>query len=503
MSLTSFSFFEFLLVALLVFYCVKPIQKYTLLAASIYFYFSISSITKWKLCVIIVAVGLIAYLGAIAIDKASGKLKGFFLLASVLFLAGLLVIFKYAYNVLSVLSSIFNISGNFSWIKFASIIGISYYALTAIGYLVEVYWGNMKSSKNPADVFLFVFYFPQLISGPLTKYGEMHPQFSEMKTIKYDNISMGLRRMAWGYFKKLVISERFGIIVTTVYGNYTGYSMVGIIGATLCYAVQLYTDFSGCMDIIMGTSMLFGIYLPENFKAPFFSESIQEFWQRWHITLGVWFKDYLMYPLQKSKGIQYVGKVSKQILGKKKGKKIPFYFAMVILWICIGIWHGGTGYYFIASAGIPCIYLILSDVLHPVFVRLANVFRINTECISWKWFRRIRTLLLICVCWMVVCANGTHAFIQIVKHMISTPVKYTAINNAFETFGLGVLDLGLMIIGVVLLFFSDLCIYKGKTIFEVTDEQNYLARLAIIYIEVVTILMHGLVGTSSFIYFQF
>ena len=103
----------------------------------------------------------------------------------------------------------------------------------------------------------------------------------------------------------------------------------------------------------MGASMLFGIELPENFKAPFFSETIQEFWQRWHITLGTWFKDYFMYPVQKSKPIQNVAKWSKKKFGKKAGKKVPFYVAMLMLWILIGIWHGGTGYYFIASAGIP------------------------------------------------------------------------------------------------------------------------------------------------------
>lgn len=144
-----------------------------------------------------------------------------------------------------------------------------------------------------------------------------------------------------------MISERFGIIVSAVYGSYGDYSAIGIIGATLAYAVQLYTDFFGCMDIIMGVSGLFGIRLPENFNAPFFAKSVQEFWQRWHITLGLWFKDYVMYPVQISRPVVKFGKKCRKRVGKKAGKKIPFYLSMLVLWFLIGVWHGGTGYYLV------------------------------------------------------------------------------------------------------------------------------------------------------------
>lgn len=504
MSLTSFNFFMFLVITMILFYVIRPVQKYILLIASIYFYINISSVNNTKLCLLILFVGFITYIGAIFVEKTNGIWKNLILSCSIFGLVMTLFVFKYAYNVFLVFSTLFRSPADFSWFKFSSVIGLSYYVLSAIGYIVDVYWGSYKAEKNIVDVFLFIFYFPQLVSGPLTRFGGgVSFQIVEHKKFDANYVLLGLRRMAFGYFKKLVISERFSMVVATIYGNYTEYSLVGIVGATLCYAIQLYTDFSGCMDIVMGASLMFGVRLPENFNAPFFSETIQEFWQRWHITLGTWFKDYLMYPLQKSKGIQKVGKWSKKRLGRKLGKKIPFYISMLVLWFLIGLWHGGTGYYFIASAGIPCIFLILSDLCQPIFKKLVTKLNINTECLSWRWFRRIRTLLLICICWMVVCANGTHNFIAIVNHALTNLWNYTAFNTTVETIGLTSIDILLMAVGVVVLYLSDLCSCRGENIFKVMDKQNYLLKVALIYLEVTTILMHGMVGTSSFIYFRF
>ena len=503
MTLTSFSFFAFLLIVLAIYYIFKPFQKYILLGASIYFYISISSVNSLKLSALILYIFAVTYIGALLIDHTKGKIRGIILFACILMLVGALFLLKYAYNILNIIMSIFSMKGDISWLQFAAVIGISYYALSAIGYLVDVYWENYKASINPADVALFIFYFPQLISGPFTRFSLMDEQFNKKNRLDYDNITNGMRRMAWGYFKKLVISERFGIIVSAVYGNFESYSFIGIVGATLCYAVQLYTDFSGCMDIIMGVSMLFGIELPENFRAPFFSETIQEFWQRWHITLGTWFKDYFMYPVQKSKPIQIVAKWSKKKIGKKAGKKVPFYMAMFLLWILIGIWHGGTGYYFIASAGIPCILLILSDLCQPLFIKLIKLLRININCESWHWFRRVRTLLLICICWVVACSGGTHAALNIFQHMLTTPINYTPFITTMENFGLNTLDILLMALGVVIILLAHKFEYAGTTIMKKIDEQNFVFKILVIYAEIITILLHGMVGSSAFIYFQF
>ncbi|MDO4208010.1 MAG: hypothetical protein Q4D15_10540 [Lachnospiraceae bacterium] len=190
-------------------------------------------------------------------------------------------------------------------------------------------------------------------------------------------------------------------------------------------------------------------------------------------------------------------------MGKKTGKKIPFYLSMLLLWILIGIWHGGTGYYFIASAGIPCMLLILSDILRPFFAELVKLFRINTECVSWHWFRRIRTLFLICLCWVFVCAKGTHNAVNVFRQMFSDPWNYTEFTAAMETFGLSAADVLIMAGGLVLLYVTDSLIYKKTTIFNVMDDQNFVFKVLLIYAEIMIILFHGMVGSSSFIYFQF
>ncbi|SEQ16530.1 D-alanyl-lipoteichoic acid acyltransferase DltB, MBOAT superfamily [Lachnospiraceae bacterium NE2001] len=503
MTLTSFSFFVFLLIALVSYYIFKPIQKVVLLAASVYFYIMISSENIHIMSLLMIYMFLVTYLGAIIIEKIKVEWKSLALCVCIMVLVLTLFLLKYIYNILGIITALFSLDADFSWLYVGAVIGISYYSLSAMGYLIDVYWGSYKAERNPINVGLFIFYFPQLISGPFTRYSQMKSQFNERKFLKYENITNGLRRMTWGYFKKLVISERFGIVVSSVYGNYADYSFLGIFGATLCYAVQLYTDFSGCMDIIMGASMLFGIELPENFNAPFFAETIQEFWRRWHITLGGWFKDYVMYPLQKTNFIQGVGKKTKKAFGKKAGKKIPFYLSMSVLWFLIGIWHGGTGYFFISAGCLPCLIIILGDVLKPAFAKAVNTLRINTECDSWHWFRRLRTLFLMCLTWIVMRSNGTLNALNLYKQMFSRFGNYTDLNTIIDSFGLSVVDVLIMAIGVVLLYITDKLIYNKTTIFKEMDKQNFVLRIMLIYAEVLILFFYGMVGSSSFIYFQF
>ena len=503
MSLVSFDFIVFLIVAVILVYAIKGLQKYILLFLSIVFYFSISAVSKPKLALLTCYVVFVTYAGAILIEKSRGRIRSIMLTLTITALAAVLVVLKYAYNLCSLFMEIFRMDGDVSFLQFASVIGISYFILSAIGYLIEVFWESYQAERNVFTVALFIYYFPQVISGPVTRFQEMKVQFDERRTLEYENIMYGLRRMLWGYFKKLVISERFGIIVSAVYGSYGNYSAIGIIGATLAYAVQLYTDFSGCMDIIMGASKLFGIKLPENFNAPFFSKSVQEFWQRWHITLGLWFKDYVMYPIQISRPMIRLGKKCKKKFGKKMGKKIPFYLSMLVLWFLIGVWHGGTGYYFIASAVIPCFILIVSDLVQPSMDRLPGIGKINRDCFSWRLFQSVRTALMICVCWIFVCSNGTMAAVSVLRHMAGRPVAYTALVSAFEAFGLTVTDLMIMMIGVLVLGAADYLQYSGSSITEKLDGQNGGFRYLVICAEFFSILFYGMVGTSSFIYFQF
>lgn len=168
---------------------------------------------------------------------------------------------------------------------------------------------------------LFAGFFPQLVQGPINRYAELSKTLYSEKEFHYEQVTFGLQRILWGLFKKLVISERMAVIVNTIYGDYVTYSGLYIAVGTVCFAFQLYTDFSGAMDIALGLSEALGIRMAENFETPFFARSISEYWRRWHITLGTWMKDYIFYPVLKSDLFVAIGDAARKKLGKKRGRR--------------------------------------------------------------------------------------------------------------------------------------------------------------------------------------
>lgn len=504
MSLTSLSFFLFLLITLVLYYVLPGrLQKYALLGAGLYFYFRVITIEPYKVALVLAYIVMVTYLGALWIERTRGKAKTGVAILVIGALVGALFVLKYAFNMITLLLELFRFEGSITWLQFASLMGISYFMLSAIGYLMDVYWESYKAERNFGIVALFVLYFPQMISGPITRFPQMKEQFFVTHRPEYEDVSGGMRRMAWGYFKKLVISERFAVVVTTVFGAYSEYSGILLILASLCYLIRLYTDFSGCMDIIMGASQMFGIHLPENFNAPFLSRSIKEFWQRWHITLGNWFKDYVMYPVQISKPFISLGKKSKKLLGKKHGKKIPTYLSMFILWFLLGVWHGGTAQYFVASALIPFILLIGGDLLEPIWAKLMKKWSVHAEGFVYRQLQRIRTMLLLCLCWFFVCTstvrNGLEALRQVCIHFVWEGSR----NITLEGMGMDYADLLLMIIGLMLILFEHACLGRETNMKKVMDKQKWPLKYAAIYAELLLILFFGMVGNSTFIYFKF
>lgn len=504
MSLISLDFFIFLLLTLFMYYVLpKVTQKYILLFAGLYFYLNVMTIDTIKVALVLTYIVAVTYLGALWIERCKGKGKTRVATLVISALVVALFMLKYAYNMVAMITGWFRIQGNISWLQVASLMGISYFMLSAIGYLMDVYWESYKAERNVCTVALFVLYFPQMISGPITRFSHMKEQFTKAHRPEFDNIAGGMRRMAWGYFKKLVISERFAVIVSAIFDVYGEYSGAWLVFAALCYLIRLYTDFSGCMDIIMGASKMFGIDLPENFNAPFLSRSVKEFWQRWHITLGNWFKDYVMYPVQISKPFVSLGKKCKKRFGKKVGKKIPTYLSMFILWFMLGVWHGGTAQYFIASAMIPFVLLISGDLLEPVWAKLTQKMKVNTEGVIFRQLQRIRTILLLCLIWFFVCtpavADGFGVLKQVFLHFCDSGTRMPAL----ESLGFGYVDVILMLVGLGALLFEHICLARNSTMGKVMDDGNKVVKCIAIYAEVLLILFYGMVGSSTFIYFKF
>ena len=325
MSITSFAFLCCYAVLLLLYYVVpKKMQWGLLLAASIGYFLTAGEL--WLIIYPIAAI-IIVYCGALYIDRVKEqKKKKTALSLIVVFCLLELAVLKYCnfgiytYNALAMRLSFLS-TCSFA-INFPVPLGISFYTLALLGYLFDVYYEIGKPQKNFFKFALFGMYFPVMLSGPILRYRDVEEQLYAPHKFDYVQVTYGFQRMLWGFFKKLVIAERMAVIVNTVYGNYTQYPGIYIFIATVCFAFQLYADFSGGMDIVIGLSQTFGLKIAENFRTPYFSKSIQEFWRRWHMSLGSFFRDYVYIPLG----------------GNRKHQLLN----IAIVWFLTGFWHGAS-----------------------------------------------------------------------------------------------------------------------------------------------------------------
>ena len=446
---------------------------------------------------------VVTYVGALVIFSQTGKKRFAATVIAVALLASDLFVLKYVYNLGHLILGILNIEKDISWLSFVAPIGISYFTLSAIGYLMEVYWGNCKAEKNLSVVALFVSFYPQIISGPISRFKDMSSQFKMKHSLEYDNVRSGSLRMLWGYFKKLVISDRVASVVQVIYGSYEERSSFALVLAMILYAIQLYTDFSGCMDIIVGVARSFGIVLPENFKSPFFSCTISEFWRRWHITLGAWFKDFVMYPVLKTKGLVNLGKRAKKTFGKKYGKKIPTYLSLIIVWFLLGLWHGGVSHFFISSALIPCTYLILGDFFEPQFDRIKEKLKINKNNFLYLSFQRVRTFTLIGISWIFISTEDVFKGLGVITGLFANYGEKTDIMALLAEGGIGIGSILILSVSLVLLWIVDYLEYKEKSVIDFLDKTPLLLRWGVIYFIIAMVFLFGKMGESSFIYFKF
>ena len=400
MSLVSALFLVFVAAVLLLYYVVpKSFRFWVVLAASIAF----AAFLGFYTLLFVIVSAVLCYIGGFLAGPSKNGKRGnaartAATVITVVINIALLCAVKY-YNVLGLVSERLNLLFGASeqantFFLYAIPVGMSFYVLQTTGYILDCRWEKIAPEKNFFKVLLFSTYFPQLMSGPMNTYANLSAEFEKMKEVKFDfsRISDGAIRIAWGFFKKLVIAERAAMVVNMIYAdhiNFTGwYVPLGV----FFFAIQLYTDFSGCMDVVIGVSHMLGIDLPENFNCPFFSKTVKEYWRRWHITLGAWLRDYLMYPVLKSTPLIKLGDWSKAKFGKKNGKKVPTYVALLILWFAVGYWHGGLWNYVIGSGILHFIYIVLGMIFEPAFKKIRP--KIGADKLYFRIFQSIRTFIL-------------------------------------------------------------------------------------------------------------
>jgi len=451
-TLTSFAFLFYVTLAIIIYYVIPQRLQWTALLCYSAVFFALSgNVTTGIYLLITWITTYVAGRGMAATENE--RYRKLWFTFGIGINLGILFLLKYLNFAIRNVNKVMIATGH-SEIPFSTLlapIAISFYSLVCFGYLIEVYWGSIEPAQNFGKLGLFLFYFPQMTSGPITRYGQMEPQISGAHAFDSKNITFGVERILWGMFKKLVVSARVSGWVHTLY--YTPDTFHGLYYwlAAFLFMLYLYADFSGCMDIIMGVSECFGIMLPENFERPFFARSVQEYWQKWHATLGAWLKDYILYPILRSKMFMNMGKKLRKAGYKHAAKRVPSYLGMLCVWLLIGLWHGGDWKYILGMGMwfFGCIFL--AQVLEPARKKLAEALHIKRDSLPWHVVQSLGVFVLVSIGNMFFYLDGIRHVLANLLDMFTTwnPGDF---DGRFATTGATHQDIWLIVIFVLLQF---------------------------------------------------
>ncbi len=383
-------------------------------------------------------------------------------------------------------------------------LGVSFYTLTAIGYVVDVGREQSEAQKNPLKLFLYLAYFPAITQGPFHRYEKMRLEFGREHIFDYGRLASGVQRFVWGAFKKLVIADRLGIFVGNVFDGGRLQITGGIYGvAVVFYMLQLYADFSGYMDMALGVSETFDIALPENFKRPYFSTSVAEFWRRWHITLGAWFKDYVMFSFVMSDAGRKLGKAAKKRM-PNLGKQVTALAGTMLVWLFTGLWHGRTVSYLLWGAYYGVI-MCLSLVLEPRYAAWKEKLHIR-EGKVWSFVCMARTWLIVFVADILI---RTVSLSQAGEVYLAIPAKFGILTTlgTLTDYGLSRYAFLLLIFACALWLFVSVCEERGMDVRARLSALPLPLRWGCYYGVALLLIVTGIYGgsydTAAFLYQSF
>lgn len=291
-------------------------------------------------------------------------------------------------------------------IKILLPLGISYYTLQALGYVIDVYRGKYPAEKEILKTALFVSFFPQLYEGPFGRYDELMPQLCAGTPITSEKLYSGLLKLLWGAFKVFMVANRAAILSDEIFSNYEKYSGIVVFGAVIMFTIQLYAEFSGYIDMARGISEVFSVNLAENFDMPFFSQNVAQFWRKWHISLGSWFRDYIFYPVSTSKTLTHtVGKLKNSALAGN----ITIFVSLFVVWFLTGLWHGASAKYIVYGL-YYYVLMILFNLLNPPVEKLLSKCKISDENSVVKAIRIVKTLFLVLIGMLIFRAENLTVF---------------------------------------------------------------------------------------------
>ncbi len=485
MLFNSLSYILFLPVVAVILYLIPGrYQWFWLLACSTFFYYTLLPVYL----ILLFALILLNYFLGIAIERTESKRNSIFILG-VCFNIIVLAFFKYFGFFQSLFSNIRELSVNDYLLKIILPVGLSFIIFTILSYLIEVKRGTIKAERHIGIFASSLMFFPKIMQGPIEKPGNILPQFREVKSFNYDMIVEGLKLMIWGYFKKLVIADRLAIYVNAVYDNYEHHSGISLLVATIFYSFQIYADFSGYTDIALGSAKVLGFNLTNNFNRPYFSTSVREFWNRWHITLSVWLRDYMFLPL----AVYFAGKINDiKYMGIAREKWI-FMFATIITFSICGIWHG-EGLNFLIWGLLFGIYLTIANWTLGFDKKLRKIFGISIKSASYRVYGVLITFILVTFAWIFFRArNLTDAFLIIKKiYLFSGPLYIGEMRRLL-----------ICIIEIIFLIIIEMRTeYFGPWTFPFKNS-IWLQEQMVYAFLIILILLLGVFDGGQFLYFQF
>ena len=432
------------------------------------------------------------------------KKKWHILLLCLIFNLGILSVTKYTNFVITNINGFLSGDNKLALVDMIVPMGISFYTFQTMSYIIDVYRDKQKVEKNFFKLALFVSFFPQLVQGPISRFGDLSKTLYEPHRFERKTVSYGVMRILWGYFKKMVIADRLITGVTALIGS-TDYTGTYVFVAMLFYAFQLYCDFTGGIDITIGIAQAMGIHLAENFNLPYFSRNIKEYWNRWHITMGTWFTDYIFYPISVCKPMLKLSKWSREHLGQAVGKRVTVYLSSFAVWLTTGIWHGAA-WNFIVWGLMNWVVIMVSQELEPLYEKFHNRFHFKGK--PWYTiFEVIRTILLMSAIRMFDCYRDVPLTFKMVGSMFTRFNVNILWNGALLELGLSAADY--ILLAVCLLVVLGVSLFKVKKgsvrdALYTKPAPLFYGVMALLFVAIIIFGAYGIgFDSSQFIYNQF
>lgn len=480
MLFNSFDFLFFLPIVFILYWFVfnkkLKLQNFLLLIASYFFY----GWWSWSFMGLLMLSTLLDYLYGYGVASINQKRAKLFLYLSIINNLGILGIFKY-YNFFALqFQNAFDSIGihtNPSFINVALPIGISFYTFHGMSYIFDIYKGKRKPENNFVDYAVFVSFFPLLVAGPIERANHLLPQIQQKRIFNYHKAVEGCRLILWGMFKKIVIADSLALLADPIFKNPQEYNGISLMIGAISFSFQIYCDFSGYSDIALGTAKLFGFELLSNFKFPYFSRDVSEFWRRWHISLSSWFRDYLYIPLG----------------GSKKGKLKAFRNTFIIF-IVSGFWHGASWNYIIWGFIHACGFLPLL-LLNRNRKHITEIVAHHRKLPNLKEIRQmLSTFFFVTIAWIFFRANGTKIAFNYIKTMVNSIINSPSQVLKFD------FDMSPFVY-ILPIIIGDWYLRRDERSLRLIN--NTVIRYFIYFVIISLITIYLGITQSNFIYFQF